>query len=164
MNMSHPRRREALRLLAVSATAAAATGALPLARAQRRPEPTAVEVWKDVNCGCCHDWIAHMQQHGFQVTAHDGGNNAVRARLGLPAALGSCHTALIGGYVVEGHVHADDVRRLLREKPRALGLAVPGMPIGSPGMDGPAYGGRRDRYDTLLVQHGGGTQVFRRHA
>lgn len=104
-----------------------------------------------------------MQANGFQVTAHDNGNNAMRARLGLAAKFGSCHTALVGGYVVEGHVHADDVHRLLRDKPQALGLAVPGMPVGSPGMDGPAYGGRRDAYDTLLVQRDGGSQVFRRH-
>ncbi len=163
MKMSHPRRRHALRLLALTAAA----GALPLAWAQRRAEPAAppveVEVWKDASCGCCHDWIAHMQQHGFQLTAHDTGNAAVRARLGLAAKYGSCHTALVGGYVVEGHVHADDVRRLLRDKPRALGLAVPGMPIGSPGMDGAAYGGQRDPYQTLLVLHDGSSQVFRRH-
>ena len=159
MQKSHPRRRQALRLLALAAAAALVPGV----QAQRRPQPIAVEVWKDASCGCCHDWIAHMQQHGFVVTAHDTGNNAVRARLGLAARYGSCHTALVGGYVVEGHVHADDVHRLLRDKPRALGLAVPGMPVGSPGMDGPAYGGRRDSYDTLLVQRDGSSQVFRRH-
>ena len=141
----------------------ATLGAAPL-RAQRRADQDTVEVWKDASCGCCHDWIAHMEQNGFKVTAHDTGNNAVRARLGLAAQYGSCHTALVGGYVVEGHVHADDVRRLLREKPQALGLAVPGMPVGSPGMDGPVYGGRRDKYDTLLVLRGGGHRVFRSHA
>ena len=124
----------------------------------------AVEVWKDASCGCCGDWITHMGQNGFKVTVHHTGNNAVRARLGLPARLGSCHTALVGGYLVEGHVHADEVHRLLRDKPAALGLAVPGMPIGSPGMDGPVYGGRRDAYDTLLVLRDGSTRVFRRHA
>ena len=159
MQSSHPRRRQALRLLGLIAA-----GAAPLAWAQKRAAPVEVEVWKDVNCGCCKDWIAHMEQHGFRLTAHDGGNNAVRARLGLAARYGSCHTALVGGYVVEGHVHADDVHRLLRDKPQALGQAVPGMPVGSPGMDGPAYGGRRDAYDTLLVQRDGGSQVFRRHA
>ena len=139
--------------------------ALPCAAwAQKKAgAPVAVEVWKDASCGCCRDWIAHMEQHGFQVTAHDSGNNAVRARLGLPAKYGSCHTALVGGYVVEGHVAAAEVQRLLREKPQALGLAVPGMPVGSPGMDGPVYGGRRDRYDTLLVQRDGSSTVFQRH-
>ena len=160
MNSSHPCRRHALRLLASAAGAAL----LPAAWAQKRPESTAVELWKDASCGCCEDWITHMEQNGFRLTAHDTGNTAVRARLGLAARYGSCHTALVGGYVVEGHVHADDVRRLLRDKPVALGLAVPGMPVGSPGMDGAVYGGRRDKYDTLLVLRDGSTRVFRRHA
>ena len=160
MQKSQQRRRHALRALALGALA----GAAPWAWAQKRAEPIAVEVWKDASCGCCGDWIAHMEQNGFKVTTHDTGNNAVRARLGLPARLGSCHTALVGGDLVEGHVHADEVHRLLRDKPAALGLAVPGMPIGSPGMDGPVYGGRRDAYDTLLVLRDGSTRVFRRHA
>ena len=151
-----PARRRALQW-AAAGLAAAASGPL---WAQR---PPALEVWKDASCGCCHDWIAHMQQNGFAVTAHDTGNNAVRARLGLAAKYGSCHTALVGGYVVEGHVAAAEVRRLLREKPQALGLAVPGMPVGSPGMDGPEYKGRRDKYDTLLVLRDGSSQVFQRH-
>ncbi len=125
--------------------------------------PTAVEVWKDPNCGCCQDWVDHMQANGFAVKVHDTGNNAVRARLGLPQKLGSCHTALVGGYVVEGHVPASDVRTLLRQKPKALGLAVPGMPVGSPGMDGPAYGNQRDPYDVLLVARDGSTRVFNSH-
>ena len=133
-------------------------------RAQARREGVAVEVWKDASCGCCHDWITHMEKNGFKITVHDTGNNAVRARLGLPTKYGSCHTALVGGYVVEGHVPASDVQRLLREKPQALGLAVPGMPIGSPGMDGAVYGGRRDRYDTLLVSRDGSSRVFQSHA
>ncbi len=115
-----------------------------------RPD-TAVEVWKDPQCGCCADWIAHMQAEGFRVTVHERGNAAVRARLGLPERLGSCHTALAGGYLIEGHVPAADVKKLLAEKPKALGLAVPGMPVGSPGMDGPAYNGRKDPYNVLLV-------------
>ena len=159
----HPlHRRQALHALALGAAAAA----LPqVARAQSRAAPVPLEVWKDASCGCCQDWIVHMEQHGFKATVHDSGNNAVRARLGLARELGSCHTALVGGYVVEGHVHADEVRRLLREKPQALGLAVPGMPVGSPGMDGAVYGGRRDRYDTLLVlKDGRSHRVFRRHA
>lgn len=129
--------------------AAAALIAAPLRAATQAPE---VQVWKSPTCGCCKDWITHMQAHGFRVTVFDTGNTAMRAKLGLPQSLGSCHTALVGGYVLEGHVPADDVKRLLADKPKALGLAVPGMPVGSPGMDGPAYGGRRDPYDVLLVQ------------
>ncbi|ADU99211.1 DUF411 domain-containing protein [Alicycliphilus denitrificans] len=127
--------------------AAAACTALPAIASNA----TAVEVWKDPSCGCCQDWIDHMQANGFAVTTHESGNAAVRARLGLPQRLGSCHTALVGGYLLEGHVPAADVRKLLKEKPKALGLAVPGMPVGSPGMDGPAYNGRKDPYDVLLV-------------
>ncbi|QIL72494.1 DUF411 domain-containing protein [Diaphorobacter sp. HDW4B] len=116
-----------------------------------KPAKIAVEVWKDPNCGCCGDWIKHMEDNGFSVKVHDSGNTAARAKLGLPARLGSCHTALVGNYLLEGHVPASDVHKLLKEKPKALGLAVPGMPVGSPGMDGPDYGGRKDPYDVLLV-------------
>jgi hypothetical protein len=142
-----------------SSAAFLAASALPLATTAAAPTP--VEVWKDPSCGCCKDWVDHMQANGFQVTVHETGNNAVRARLGLPQKLGSCHTALVGGYLVEGHVPASDVRALLRQKPKALGLAVPGMPVGSPGMDGAVYGERRDPYDVLLVAHDGSTRVFK---
>lgn len=139
--------------------AAAAVAALPLAAAT--PQRVLVEVWKSPTCGCCKDWVAHMEANGFAVRVHETGNTAMRARLGIPEALGSCHTALVGGYALEGHVPAQDVQRLLKEKPAALGLAVPGMPIGSPGMDGPVYGGRQDRYDVLLLRAGAAPTVFR---
>lgn len=138
-----------------------AVAALPLSAGAAAPTP--VEVWKDPNCGCCQDWVDHMQANGFAVKVHDTGNNAVRARLGLSPKLGSCHTALVGGYLVEGHVPASDVRALLQQKPDALGLAVPGMPIGSPGMDGPAYGSRKDSYAVLLVARNGSTRVFKNY-
>lgn len=127
------------------------------------PQGTPVELWKDPSCGCCHDWVTHMEAAGFQFKVHDIGNTGARARLGLPQKLGSCHTALVGGYVIEGHVPAADVRRLLQQKPNALGLAVPGMPVGSPGMDGAVYGGRRDRYDTVLVLRDGTSRVYQKH-
>lgn len=138
----------------------AALGARP---ALARSAPVALEVWKDPNCGCCGDWVVQLEANGFAVKVHDVGNQAVRKRLGLPERLGSCHTALVGGYLIEGHVPAADIHQLLRDKPRALGLAVPGMPIGSPGMDGPAYGNRRDAYDVLLVARDGSTRVFRHY-
>lgn len=142
-------------------TLAGLAGACPLTpalMAQTRPQ---VEVWKDPDCGCCADWVKHMEDNGFQVRVHDSGNAAARKRLGLPEKLGSCHTALVGGkYVVEGHVPARDVQRLLKEKPQALGLTVPGMPVGSPGMDGAIYGGRQDPYQVLLVLKNGDTRVF----
>lgn len=122
-----------------------------------------VDIWKDPNCGCCLDWVKHLNANGFATRVHDEGNAAARQRLGIPAKFGSCHTAQLDGYAIEGHVPAADLRRLLKERPRAVGLAVPGMPIGSPGMDGAAYGDRRDPYDVLLVLAGGGSRVFSSH-
>ncbi|QIL79613.1 DUF411 domain-containing protein [Diaphorobacter sp. HDW4A] len=137
------------RQLMVGIAASIALTAIPALTST--PAKIAVEVWKDPNCGCCGDWIKHMEDNGFAVTAHDSGNTAMRAKLGLPARLGSCHTALVGSYLLEGHVPASDVHKLLKQKPKALGLTVPGMPVGSPGMDGPDYGGRKDPYEVLLV-------------
>jgi len=122
--------------------------------------PATLQVWKDPNCGCCKDWIAHLEKNGFATTVIEQGNSVARARLGMPQKFGSCHTALVQGYVIEGHVPVADIQRLLKEKPKALGLSVPGMPIGSPGMDGPAYGGRRDAYQVLLIQRDGSNTVF----
>ena len=122
-----------------------------------------VDIWKDPNCGCCLDWVKHLNANGFATRVHDEGNAAARQRLGIPAKFGSCHTAQVDGYAIEGHVPAADLRRLLKERPRAVGLAVPGMPIGAPGMDGAAYGDRRDPYDVLLVLAGGGSRVFSSH-
>ena len=119
-----------------------------------------VEVWKDPNCGCCKDWVVHLTQAGFSVKVFDQGNDAARKRLGIPEALGSCHTASVQGYALEGHVPAADIRCLLREKPKAVGLAVPGMPVGSPGMDGAVYKGRKDPFKVLLVAQDGSSTVF----
>ena len=142
-------RRHSLKLLAV--LAASLTGFPALTNAATATNKTPMEVWKDPSCGCCKDWIVLMEQSGFDVKVHEVGNNGVRAQLGLPQRLGSCHTALVGGYLIEGHVPAADVRKLLKEKPKALGITVPGMPVGRPGMDGPEYGNRKDPYDVLLV-------------
>lgn len=125
--------------------------------------PTDVQVWKSPTCGCCKDWIQHLEAHGFRVKVHDIGNTAARARLGIPMRLGSCHTAQVAGYALEGHVPAREIRRLLAERPQAIGLAVPGMPVGSPGMDGPAYGARRDAYDVLLLRRDGSTTPYQRY-
>ena len=132
----------------------------PLTPLHAAPGRTPVEIWKSPDCGCCKDWMVHMEDRGFSFRVHDTGNTGARTRLGLPKAFGSCHTALVDGYVLEGHVPARDVLRLLRERPAALGLAVPGMPVGSPGMDGPAYQGRRDPYDVLLVRRDGSSAVY----
>lgn len=120
----------------------------------------AVDVYKSPYCGCCEKWVEHLQQAGFAVRTHDVNDvPAARQRLGMPERLGSCHTAKVAGYVVEGHVPAADIQRLLKEKPKAIGLAVPSMPPGSPGMESP----KPVPYNTLLVQAGGVTTVFAKH-
>ena len=119
-----------------------------------------VEVYKSPTCGCCTDWIKHLQQNGFTVKAHDVGNvSAYRAKFGVPDQLGSCHTAMAGGYAIEGHVPAREIKRLLEERPKAKGLAVPGMPMGSPGMEGP----RSDAYEVLLFQADGKYAVYQKY-
>lgn len=121
---------------------------------------TAVEVYRDPTCGCCAAWVRYLRTQGYTVTMHEGQPMAaVKARLGVPTSAASCHTALIGGYVIEGHVPVEDIRRLLVEHPDARGLAVPGMPIGSPGMDR----GDAERYDVLLIARDGTTRVFATH-
>jgi hypothetical protein len=134
-----------------------------LAQSAAKTSVPLAQVWKDPNCGCCKDWIVHLEKSGFRAQTFDTGNTAMRARLGLPQKYGSCHTALVDGYVIEGHVPASDIQRLLTERPKALGLAVPRMPLGSPGMDGPEYGGRKDPYEVLLVARDGTSTVFQRY-
>ena len=119
-----------------------------------------VKVWKSPTCGCCNDWITHLEANGFAVMAYNDGNSKARKRLGMPVRFGSCHTAVIEGYVIEGHVPAPEIQRLLDEKPQAIGLSVPAMPRGSPGMDGPEYGGIKDPYDVLLIDQDGEASVF----
>lgn len=109
-----------------------------------------ISVYKTPSCGCCTEWVEHLEQNGFEVTVHSLDDlGPVKSRLGVPYDLQSCHTAEVGGYVVEGHVPAADVRRLLEERPDAAGIAVPGMPVGSPGME---YGDRKDAYDVILYR------------
>ena len=145
------------RQLLLAATALALPAVAP---AQGTTAPPVLQVWKDPNCGCCQDWVAHLQANGFAVQVFDSGNTAMRRRLQMPERYGSCHTGLIAGYVIEGHVPAREIRRLLAEKPPAVGLAVPGMPVGSPGMDAPIYGERKDPHDVLLVLRDGGSRVY----
>lgn len=118
---------------------------------------TVVEVYKSPSCGCCGKWAEHLRTNGFTVNIHETQDTtAVRIRGGVPAALASCHTALVEGYAVEGHVPAADIRRLLAERPKARGLAVPGMPAGAPGMDAP----HAPNYDVLLIRADGATSVY----
>ena len=141
----------------------AALAALPLALPLTTAQAAApmVEIWKDPNCGCCQDWVKHLNANGFATRVHDEGNAAARTRLRMPAKFGSCHTGVVDGYAIEGHVPAREIKRLLAEKPKAVvGLSVPGMPVGSPGMDGAAYRNQRDPYEVLLVLADGGSRVY----
>lgn len=122
---------------------------------------TVIGVYKSPTCSCCGKWVEHLRTSGFVVNVNDIPNaDAFREKVGVPAALASCHTALVDGYVIEGHVPAADVRKLLAERPKALGLAVPGMPPGTPGMDAAHAGG----YDVLLFQADGATRVYHAYA
>lgn len=145
-------RRQLLR----AAGALAVLGFVPRARAQRA---NVVTVYKSPTCGCCSEWVKHMRANGFSVDARDLDDvSPIRRRYGVPGALASCHTAIVAGYAIEGHVPAADIQRLLRERPKIVGLAVPGMVVGSPGMEqGPAQ-----RYETLAFDERG-YRVFARH-
>ena len=119
-----------------------------------------ITVWKSPTCGCCNDWVTHLEENGFSVTSHDEGAVDAMKRLGMPFRYGSCHTAEIEGYAIEGHVPAREILRLLEERPDAVGLSVPAMPRGTPGMDGPQYGGVVDPYDVLIIDRDGEASVF----
>ena len=134
-----------LGLLACAESAAAAT----------------LKVTKTASCGCCAGWVEHMRKSGFKVEVHNVDDVTPTAtRLGVPAKLRSCHTSEIDGYAIEGHVPAADVKRLLATRPKAAGIAVPGMVVGSPGMEA---GGRSDAYQTILFDRAGKTRVFASH-
>lgn len=136
--------------MALAAAPAFAANALP-----------PVEVFKNPSCGCCGAWVEHLKAAGFDVKVTLVDDTAVaRRKYGLPDKFGSCHTAVVAGYVVEGHVPASDVEKLLAAKPVALGLAVPGMPVGSPGME---MGSRREAYQVLLVDKQGRERAFSSH-
>jgi hypothetical protein len=176
----HPRR--ALRtacILALAGAAAACTGgtadgasAVPAAgdaprqasaAAAHAGEPGAEQaemvVYKSPHCGCCQVWVDYVEEAGFRVVSHDVMDvQPIKAHHGLPGHLSSCHTTLVGGYVVEGHVPADVIRRLLAERPDIAGIAVPGMPLGSPGMEVPS--GRKDPYDIIAFTRDGRVSVY----
>lgn len=139
-------------LTAVAASLAAA--ALPSAADTLPP----VDVYKSPTCRCCGAWAEHLQAAGFTVKVVELDDPAaVRKRFGLPEKFGSCHTGVVNGYVLEGHVPAPEVKRLLTLKPKAIGIAVPGMPLGSPGME---YGDRTASYDVFLIHKSGQQTVF----
>jgi hypothetical protein len=139
----------------------AAVAALLPAFASAEDAPTAITVYKDPSCGCCKKWVEHLSANGFAPVARDRSDmDALKDSLGVPVALRSCHTAVAGKYLIEGHVPAADLKRLLSTSPKGiLGLAVPGMPSGSPGMET----GRTDRYDVLAFSADGKTHMFATH-
>jgi len=121
-----------------------------------------VVVHKDPMCGCCGLWVDHLREAGFEVDVRNEANlDPLKEKLGIPAGKGSCHTAEVGGYVIEGHVPAEDIRRLLAERPAARGLTVPGMPAGSPGMEVP--GGHVQAYAVEIIARDGSTRPFAVH-
>lgn len=124
---------------------------------------TAIEVWKSATCSCCINWVKHLEANGFDVTVNPADPSMldrIKRQSGISESLASCHTAKIGGYVIEGHVPAPDIKRLVAEQPDALGLAVPGMPVGSPGME---QGAETEPYDVLLINKDGTTAVYASH-
>ena|SRR5688572_10210008 len=148
-------------LIGVLATLGVPASAQRPAAASQRPAAT-VQVYKSPTCGCCANWVKHLQQHGFATQVTDTENVAdIKMQHGVPARARSCHTAIVNGYVLEGHVPATDVQRLLKERPAVVGLAVPGMPIGSPGMEVP--GQPAQKYDVMAFDKQGQLRVFASH-
>jgi hypothetical protein len=147
-------RRDVLHLAAGVLLAGVPLSAL---RQQGGRSPSDVEVWKSPTCGCCSLWVEHMRANGFRVTATNLADVApIKRKLGVPPRLESCHTGSVGGYTIEGHIPADVIQRLLKERPKIAGIAVPGMPMGSPGMEGP----RVDKYDVIAFDAAGKTSVY----
>lgn len=144
-------------LLSLAATVVAAV-ALPALGKASLPH---VDVYKNPDCGCCGAWADHLKAAGFPVKVHETPNtSAIRKRYGIPDEFGSCHTGVVEGYALEGHVPAADVKRLIAQRPSAAGLSVPGMPVGSPGME---VGSRKDPFQVLLINKAGRSSVFARY-
>lgn len=124
--------------------------------------PISITVYASPTCGCCSEWVKHVEEHGFEAEViHRSDILAVKEELGVPSELQSCHTAVVNDYLVEGHVPAEDLRRFLAEAPEARGLTVPGMPVGSPGMEMPS--GEVDPYQVLVFRSDGSTSVYAEH-
>ncbi len=152
------RRSQTLRALLAGLGVALTSAAVPAAE----PTPVEIEVYRTPTCGCCGKWVDHLREAGFRVAVHDLSDlSAVKAAYRVPRNLESCHTGLVEGYVVEGHVPASDIRRLLRERPAIRGLAVPKMPLGSPGMEHPDP--RRHEAYSVLAFGDAGVRVFSKH-
>jgi hypothetical protein len=147
---------------AVIAFVVSGFGLIGAAAAQPKPAAPLVEVFKSPTCGCCGNWVKHMQANGFIVRTTDMNDlTEIKKSRGVPDQVQSCHTAVVNGYVIEGHVPAADVQRLLQEKPAIAGIAVGGMPVGSPGMDFP--GTTAQPYNVMSFDKSGATRVFAKH-
>ncbi|MBC7788763.1 MAG: DUF411 domain-containing protein [Anaerolineae bacterium] len=144
----------------IAALALTSASGMALAHSVEHMDPIAITVYKSPTCGCCANWVDHLRKHGFRVTVKDTIDlDPIKQKLGVPDRLASCHTGVVRGYVVEGHAPADDIKKMLKERPKVVGIAVPGMPMGSPGMEGP----RSDSYEVLAFDKQGKTKVFARH-
>lgn len=157
--------RSILRVGGLAVIAAAVAASAPSAAHETSRAPAEITVFKSPTCGCCSKWVDHLRKHAegtaFIVTARDTSDMAsVKTTAGVPEKVHSCHTAFVGGYVVEGHVPAEDILRMLKEKPKVAGIAAPGMPVGSPGME---VGSRQDAYDVVAFKRDGSTSVFAKH-
>jgi hypothetical protein len=149
--------KRSFRIFAVAVCAAALTVTTAAAPTVVAPKKPTITVYKDPSCGCCKNWIEHLIKHGYRVDAKDTPDMAqIKSTLGVPADLRSCHTAVVEGYLIEGHVPAADIDRLLAAKPTVKGLAVPGMPMGSPGMEG----AMKQRYQVIAFDRNGKNRVF----
>lgn len=149
-----------LRLGGLAILATVGVAAAPLAR-EAAPAAVEITVFKSPSCGCCKEWVEHLRKHAFTVVARDTSDvSSIKRTAGVPEKLASCHTAFVNGYVIEGHVPAEDIHRLLKDKPRIHGIAVPGMPAGSPGME---VGSRKDPYDVVAFKRDGSTSVYAKH-
>ena len=151
--------RVAALLAGVLAVAVPAAGELQQRGGAPAAKKPSISVWKTATCGCCGLWVEHMRQSGFDAAVVDVPDlEAIKRKLGVPPSLASCHTALVNGFIIEGHIPADAVRRLLKERPAVAGIAVPGMPLGSPGMEVP--GGHKQPYAIVAFDKQGKVSVF----
>lgn len=159
--LNSPTRRQLLGIGLASAAAALIAAVAPSAGGRTgEPAPDTVVVYLSPTCSCCSRWVQHLRDAGLRVEVRNENMSELKARLGIPPDLASCHTATVGGYVIEGHVPAADIRRLLAERPRARGLAAPGMPLGSPGME---QVGRVNPYEVLLFDGAAKPTVYALH-
>lgn len=149
------------RIVLAGAAVCVLTGGVVMLRSQGATRVMTVQ--RDTGCGCCMNWVTHLQRAGFKVTVSESSErDVISNKRGIPQAVRSCHTGVVDGYFIEGHVPADDIKRLLKERPAGvMGIATPGMPAGSPGMEVP--GGRRDPYDVMAFDKAGNTRVLASH-